>query len=144
MEKPNPPRCLSAGPRRLELSGRAPRAVALALLALGIAAALGCEPSPMAQRRTQMRLNNLHETGTMLAQSEQRRPANLREDMDWVKREQQHRDRDLKDSAAWFGQLFQRDVEHFKAQQPEYRREIERIFRGKPETIEDTAIILFY
>ncbi len=124
--------------------GRRISGFALVALAAAGAATCGCEPSQLAQRRLTMRKENLRETAGLLAHNEQKRPALVKRDLDFVKSAEQHHARALHDNSAWFGQLWQRDVEKFKQNQPEYRDALKRIFRGKPEQLEETAIILFY
>ncbi len=107
-------------------------------------AGTGCQSQRLAQSRLDRRAGNLRWTADRLADREQR-------NADWIHRDLQYiRDRLQLDAVRTernFVELdrwIQRDVDRWIDRQPVYRREIERILRGKPERIEPTAVWLFF
>ena len=120
------------------------RSSQLALLGVILVASVGCEPSPFAQQRITYREDHVRRTAEAFAQSEASRPERLRQAVEFISydlnRTSQHFQRDLDYVDFWW----QRDVKRMRDRQPEYEQELGRILRGKPETIERNAIIMFF
>jgi hypothetical protein len=95
------------------------------------------------ERRVQTRLDGVDRVGMTFLRSEASRPEKLgrtlriagksfRKDVDRVS-----------ENAGEFNRLAKRDIDRFVERQPLYRRGFLRLFWGKPETIDETAISLF-
>jgi hypothetical protein len=101
----------------------------LALAGLGLAA--GCD-NPLACQRIAQRQCSLKWT------------ARLKRDFEFIKQDEQtHREmfaRDLCQIQA----RFDYDVQRWQERQCDYLRYFEEMLRGEPESLESTAIILFY
>ena len=115
----------------------------LAAVALLACLATGCQQRGLAQKRMEARLAGINETAETLAKREQKSPQRLAHAADFV-------DRDVRKDADALGRDFarvkaylDRDLRRWQERQPEYWDKTERILRGKPETIERTAILLF-
>lgn len=104
----------------------------------------GCHPNPYAERRLQMRLDNMRTPVESLARSEASRPARLEADSDDIGMSLRRSAARLDANAQAAMQLLERDVDRFEAQQPVYLHEALRLLWGRPEEIEENAITLFY
>jgi hypothetical protein len=114
------------------------------VVALIAIAATGCQPSEKADRALQARLGSLNYTLNRFAKSEQDRPAQLERDLNFAAREFSERPVTLNQNLTWFGQIAQDDVQRWESRQPLYWKKTGEIFWGRPERIENTAIILFW
>lgn len=113
---------------------------------LGIGLAIGvtaCRHEPLAQRRLAMRWDNIRTTTERIADREAESPQRLTRAAEFIgdnlRRHATAFERDLHGVAAYL----ERDLRRWQESQSTYWRETGRILRGKPETIERTAIILF-
>jgi hypothetical protein len=109
-------------------------------LAIGVS---GCRYEPLAQRRLAMRWDNIRTTTERITDREAENPQRLTRAAEFI-RDDLHRhatafEHDLHGVAAYL----ERDLRRWQESQPTYWRETGRLLRGKPETIERTAIILF-
>lgn len=115
--------------------------VGLALASLALTA--GCD-NPLARQRIEQRQSSLNWTANALAWRECEAPERLQRDFEFIKQnEQAHAEmfaRDLRYIQDWF----EYDVRRWRERQDDYWAKIAEILRGKPEKLEDTAIILFY
>src|SRR5262245_14894696 len=105
---------------------------------------IGCQQSDYANRRLYERNRNMAWTVDQYLDSEASRPRKLNETIELfgdVIEEDAHK---LDRSARWIGKIFESDARRFDERQPIYRRVILDILDGKPETLEHTAIDLFY
>jgi hypothetical protein len=113
----------------------------LALAGLGLAA--GCD-NPLACQRIAQRQCSLKWTADALAYRECVAPERLKRDFEFIKQDEQtHREmfaRDLCQIQA----RFDYDVQRWQERQCDYLRYFEEMLRGEPESLESTAIILFY
>lgn len=117
-------------------------AILLALAVTGLAP--GCRPSPYADRRLQMRLDNMRETLDAAGRSEASRPAKLEAAGQYIDMSLRRSARRLVDNAREAERMVQRDVQRFGDLQPVYLRETLRLLWGRPERIEENFITLFF
>jgi hypothetical protein len=115
--------------------------IGLALAGLGLAA--GCD-NPLACERLAQRERSFKWTADALAYRERQAPERLKRDLDFIKEDEQtHKEmfaRDLCQIQA----RFDYDVQRWQDRQCDYLKYFEEMLRGKPEDLEQTAIILFY
>lgn len=109
-----------------------------------MASLFGCQHSDYADRRLEHRLAGAERTLKAWQDSEASRPGKLERDFQYVGKEFQERSQKFDRSIRGAGEYLARDVKRFEARQEDYRHEIWRILWGKPETIEKTAIDMFY
>ncbi|HUU99113.1 MAG TPA: hypothetical protein VM487_25550 [Phycisphaerae bacterium] len=109
-------------------------------LAIGVT---GCRHEPLAQRRLAMRWDNIRTTTERITDREAQSPQRLARAAEFTRDDLRRHaiafERDLHGVAAYL----ERDLRRWQESQPTYWRETGRLLRGKPETIERTAIILF-
>ncbi len=115
-----------------------------ALVAIAAVLTLGCQPSPVAERRLRMRTEGVRDTAGMWAASEQDRPSRLDRasaavGTDWSRRERLSTQA-LENLEEWQA----RDWRRWRDRQRVYADELGRILWGHPERIEQRAIIMFY
>ena len=126
--------------------GKWPAAGQLALSGIGLAIVLtmaGCG-NPRAERAIQTREHRLLETLEVARSEEARRDPQMRYTLN-LAADDISRDRN-EDLPANLGRLqyeLDRDIGRFQDRQQIYRRDFEELMRRKPETIEETAILLF-
>jgi hypothetical protein len=109
-----------------------------------IALLSGCQHSDYAQRRISERERNLAWTVDQYVESERSRPAKFRNSIALMGRIAEEDAHQLDYNLRWFGSMIESDARRFEARQPIYRATILDILDGKPESIEKTAIDLFY
>jgi hypothetical protein len=128
-----------------ELTGRHITCLAMAI-ALSMAAGCASNPARTAQvnSRQRDRQQDINWAVSDLVQREQQCPKNLeiaaRYISDDLKRSSVNFQRDLRFAGQWW----QSDLNRFIQRQPEYRSEILRQLRGKPENIPAVAVDMFY
>jgi hypothetical protein len=109
-------------------------------LAIGIS---GCRHEPLAQRRLATRWDNIRTTTERITDREAESPQRLARAAEFIGNDLRHHatafEHDLHGVAAYL----ERDLRRWQESQPTYWRATGRILRGKPETTERTAIILF-
>ncbi len=86
----------------------------------------------------------MDQTVKALEESEASRPGKLQRDFQFIGKELEERRQKFDRSIQGAGETLAHDVKRFEARQEDYRREIWRILWGRPETIEKTAIDMFY
>lgn len=120
------------------------RVVSWLCLSAVLAAAPGCQPQRLAQERLSYRARQSEWAAGTLAAREQRSAVLVDRDLRFLQERLEldavRTERDM----AELDRLIRRDIDRWNARQPAYRRELQRILRGKPEQIESTAIWLFY
>ncbi len=104
----------------------------------------GCPSSELAERRLRMRDENLRETVNTWADVEQTRPARLRMAGEYIAWNERHHAEALDRNAREAQRLLKDDVQRWQEHQPLYWKETGRILWGKPEQIENYAIIMFF
>ena len=133
--------------RRVRLAAGATWRVAAPLTALSllfVAANMGCEPSPRAERQVRMRTDNMARTLGGLASSEASRPARLQTSLDFIPSALARDANKLQRSGDYAKFWWDRQLQRFQERQPVYRDEAGRILWGKPQRIEHDAIIMFF
>gem|GEM_PF-1909670 len=113
-------------------------ALATALLATG------CQPSSLASRRVQARLERVSDTAQTWAAREQSRPDKLQRAAEFIDRDLRQNAERLRRDGQYVVQWQARNVTHWRARQPVYRDKAAQLLWGKPERIERSAIILFF
>jgi len=121
-----------------------PSTVAVCLTAAVLVLATGCAHQALAQRRLNARAAGIENTLSVYAERERLCPARLEEDAAYIRDDLALHAQRTAENAGKVGRFFADDVERWRTRQPDYRAEIDRILRGKPENFEWTAIILFY
>ncbi len=117
---------------------------ATALAAL-LALTTGCQHQQMAERRAQMRRENIGYVVDSIVRSEASRPARMNDTFGAIERKRRLDVENTRRNGALVQDYFDRGFRRWEERQPAYRDGIERlILHGKPENIEPTAIILFW
>lgn len=106
-------------------------------------ASLGCETSSLAERRVQTREDRMNDTLTRWGNSIASRPERLDRTLSHIDRREREYAEKFRRSIEGVGRWYERDVEHMKFREPDYKRKLNEILRGKPENIERSAVILF-
>jgi hypothetical protein len=116
----------------------------LVLAAATLLALAGCQHQGLAQRRLDRRVTRHERTISVAEASEHSRPARLERT---VARIQARADRSVQRTqrnAIAIERYWDRTWQLWEERQPRYRRDLERVFLGKPERIEPHAIIMFF
>jgi hypothetical protein len=108
-----------------------------------LAGAAGCQ-SPLAQQRLNKRTQNIERVGEAYTRSEARRPGNLQDAGEYIAANEAHHAERLDSNLREAGKLIDRDIKHFEKSAPEINKKVGELMWGKPEEIEDNAIILFF
>ena len=103
----------------------------------------GCRHADLADERYERRVASLHRTTDAYLDRESRSPRRLARAGDFINERLRQKSRATRQNFREFHAYVERDLRRWKANQPRYRKDIARFFRGKPENIERTAIILF-
>ena len=113
--------------------------------AAALAAVTGCQHQQMAERRAQMRRDNVDYVVDSIVRSEASRPGRVDNTVGLIERRWRLDVENTRRNGELVHEYFERDFQRWEDRQPAYRSAIERlILRGKPENIEPTAIILFW
>lgn len=129
----------------VSVSFRQRRPIAAAALLVGAAVFLaGCETSPAAKRRLQMREERFARTVDTWARSEAGRPAKVERDIAFVEQNLERQAVRLERAIHWVETWPARDVKRFRDRGPLYLDKAGKIMWGKPEGLEPTAITMFF
>ncbi len=116
--------------------------------ALGVLTALcystGCRRADRADERYQRRVASLHRTTDAYLDRESKSPQRLARAGDTIDEKLKQKSRATRQNFRELHAYIERDLRRWERNQPRYRKDIARFFRGKPENIERTAIILFW
>jgi hypothetical protein len=128
--------------RRWRLGGDFARGgTALAALLLSLT---GCEHGDYAEDRLTVRREHIDNVAKSVERREASNDRRLGEAWDWFDTTLRRDARETNANGARIEARWNREVEHFEREQPNYQKTAGRIFRGKPETIERAAISMFY
>lgn len=120
----------------------------MVIAALGVLAALcystGCRQADLADERYQRRVASLHRTTDAYLDRESKSPQRLARAGDTIDEKLKQKSRATRQNFRELHAYIERDLRRWERNQPRYRKDIARFFRGKPENIERTAIILFW
>ncbi len=130
--------------RSAPLSASRPLRIAAAVFVCFLFSGVGCQPSPVAQRRVQMRTERVRRTVSAWTRSEQSRPQRLADDLDRLPAWLQRQGAQLQRNGLEATRLGERDVQRFRDRRPLYQDETARILRGKPEQIERETVTMFF
>lgn len=100
--------------------------------------------SPILRQRAREREEGVRTTVDIWARAEQPRPDRLEYAVVWIGRDFERRGELLERDIQGVGQWFQRDVDKLPTRAASWERAAGSILWGNPETIERTAIVLFY
>ncbi len=105
----------------------------------------GCaNPNPAADRAIALRTARLQDTVDIAKKEETRREPQMAYTLNLAREDiERDRDADLPSNVKLLSDRLDDDIERFEERQPRYRKDTLDVLRGKPETIEETAIKLF-
>jgi hypothetical protein len=118
-------------------------AVCACLAALVAAPSGGCS-DPAAAKATAMRVQRLRQTAALYPDREADSPRRLKSTIDVARRIEKHHAERTVQNRECVRRWFERDVRRWTANQPVYRQDIARRFKGKPSAIPRAAIAMFY
>jgi hypothetical protein len=104
----------------------------------------GCQHRELVARGILVRERSLEHVRQSVVESEAIRPSRLRQARTYVAAELRKDADDLTNALLEAENLLNADVRRFEERQPTYQAECRRLFAGKPERIEPTAILLFW
>ncbi len=107
-------------------------------------ACTGCQPSPLARKTLDSRVEMIGKTADMWATAEEPRPARMERAGRFIQDSETRHAAQLARTGRHVEFWFNRDVERVQQRAPQYRDKLGQILWGQPEDIEYPAIILFF
>lgn len=117
--------------------------VVAALCVVAVLGCAGCEADKRWNKRVDARLERVERTGTIFVKAEAARPTKLGRTLARADKTFRKDVERVPANTAKAERYARRDIDRFVKKQPVYEREFLRLFWGKPETIDETAIALF-
>ena len=118
-------------------------AVCACLAALVAASTGGCS-DPAAAKATAIRMQRLREAVALYPDREADSPRRLESTIEVARKIEKHHAERTVQNRERLRRWVERDIERWKANQPVYREDIARRFKGDPSVIPWTAIAMFY
>lgn len=130
--------------RRPARCGSAPCAMPLSTCLLAALLLTGCQNAHYARQNERFRLESLEWTAQTLAKHETQRPRQLEVAAHHVDRRLYYNARQMRFNLEAAEHLAERDILRFQNRPPAYGDKAARLFWARPESIEWTAITLFW